>query len=83
MFNKSIQSRPIAPRTSSGSKVDAYKASKELATRVGVERAGNGFVTDTHYPSKGVVTSVHSNIHSVNTHLRSALGSPKGNLRNE
>jgi hypothetical protein len=66
-----------------GSKVDAYKSAKELASKVEVDRAGNGFITSTHYPSRGIVQSVHSNIHSVNTHLRSTLGSPKGNLRNE
>ena len=66
-----------------GSKVDAYKASKELASRVKVERAGNGFITNTHYPQKGIVTGVHTSVHSVNQHLRNAFAGPKGFERNE
>lgn len=72
---------PLMPSLS-GSKVDAYKASKELASKVEIGRAGPNFITTTHYPQKGVVTAVHSNLHSVNTHLRTTLGSPKGNTRN-
>jgi hypothetical protein len=67
-----------------GNKVDAYKNAKELASRVEVEPAHNGagFITSTHYPSRGIVTGVHTNLHSVNNHLRSALGA-KGFVRNE
>ena len=73
--------RPKMPGLS-GNKVTAYKNAQELASKVEIEKAGNGFITHTHYPSKGLVSAIHSNLHSVNTHLRSSLGSPKGNIRN-
>ena len=66
-----------------GNKIEAYKNAKVIASRVEVEPSVGGFITHTHYPQKESTTAVHGNLHSVNQHLRSTLGSPKGNTRNE
>jgi hypothetical protein len=78
---KPATARPAFPGATSN-KVEAFKAASRLASGVDIERNVGGFHITTHYPNAKSVGSVHTSLHSVNNHIRSALGA-KGFVKNE